>query len=92
MTRSVPELTVRTTSYATSARVGIRVLTPGLAGPDGTVRVYEGDTLRATVTITDGHGYVRLTHLSPGTHHLVLRYQGPGPQVPASKRVAITVG
>ena len=92
VTRSVPELTVRTTSHATSAGVGIRVVTPGLAGPDGTVRVYEGDTLRATVTITDGHGYVRLTHLSPGTHHLVLRYQGPGPQVPASKRVAVTVG
>ena len=52
----------------------------------------EGRTLRATVAITDGRGHVRLDRLSRGTHHLVLRYRGPGAQVPASLRVRITIG
>ncbi len=92
VTKSVPRLTVRTSSHDTWAGVGIRVVTPGLPEPDGKVRVYEGATLRATVVITDGRGYVRLAHLSRGTHHLVLRYQGPGPQVPAAVRVGVTIG
>jgi len=90
--KSVPQLTVRTAAHDTWAGVSIRVVTPGLPEPDGKVRLLQGGTLLATGVITDGHGYVRLDHLSRGTHHLVLRYQGPGPQVPASLRFEVTIG
>ena len=90
--RSVPQITVRTSAHDTWAGVSIRVVTPGLPEPDGTVRVLEGGTRRATVAITDGRGYVRLNRLARGTHHLVLRYRGPGPQVRASLRFDVTIG
>jgi hypothetical protein len=89
--KSVPQLTVRTSAHDTWAGVSIRVVTPGLPEPDGRIRVLEGGTLRATVVITDGHGYVRLNHLSRGTHRFVLRYGGPGPQVPASVRIEVRI-
>jgi surface antigen len=90
--RSVPQITVRTAPHDTWARVVIRVRAPGLPAPDGTVRVLEGRTQRATVAITDGRGRVRLSRLSRGTHHLVLSYRGPGAQVPASLRVRLAIG
>ena len=90
--KAVPQVTVRTSGHRTWAGVSIRVVTPGLPEPDGKVRVFERGTRRATVAISDGRGYVRLGHLARGTHHLVLRYRGPGPQVPASLRVRVTIG
>ena len=90
--RSVPQINVRTSAHDTWAGVAMRVVTPGLSGPDGTVRVLEGRTLRATVAIVDGRGHVRLDRLSRGTHHLVLRYRGPGPQAPAFLRVDVRIG
>ena len=88
----MPRLTVRTSAHDTWAGVSIRVRTPGLPEPDGTVRVIEGRTRRATVAVTDGRGYVRLGNLARGTHHLVLRYRGPGPQVPAFLRFDVRIG
>ena len=90
--KAVPRVTARTASHATWARVVIRVVTPGLSEPDGTVRVFEGRTRRATVAITDGRGRVRLDRLSRGAHHLVLRYRGPGAQVAASLPVSVRIG
>jgi surface antigen len=92
LVKAVPQLTVRTSAHDTWAGVSVRVVTPGLPGPDGKVRVLEGDTSRGTAAITDGRGYLRLNHLSRGTHHLVLRYRGPGPQVSAFLRFAVTIG
>jgi surface antigen len=90
--KSVPQLTVRVASHATWAGVSVRVVTPGLPEPDGRARLYERDRRLGTVIVTDGRGYLRLKNLSPRTHHVVVRYSGPGPQVPARTRVDITVG
>jgi len=54
--------------------------------------VLEGGTSRATAVTTDGRGYVRLNHLSRGTHHLVLRYWGAGPQVRGFLRFDVRIG
>jgi hypothetical protein len=90
--KSIPELTVRVASHATSAGVLVRVVTPGLPEPDGRARLYERDRRLGTVIVTDGRGYLRLKNLSARTHHVVVRYSGPGPQVPARTRVDIPVG
>jgi hypothetical protein len=90
--KAVPRLTVRTSAHDTWAGVSVRVVTPGLPDPDGRVRVLEHRRLRASFAVVDGHGRVHLKHLARGTHHLLLRYEGPGPQVPASVRVAVRIG
>ena len=72
--------------------LGRSLVTPGLTGPDGKVRVLEGGTTRATAVTTDGRGYVRLNHLARGTHHFVLRYWGSGPQVRAFLRFDVRIG
>ena len=90
--RSVPQIKVSTSAHDTWAAASIRVVTPGLTGPDGVVRVLEGGTSRATAVTTDGRGYVRLNHLARGTHHLVLRYWGSGPQVRAFLRFDVRIG
>jgi len=90
--KAVPELTVRVAGHATWAGVSVRVVTPGLPDPDGRARLYERDRLLGTIVVTDGHGYLRLNNLSARTHHVVMRYSGPGPQAPASKRFDITIG
>jgi hypothetical protein len=89
---SVPQLAVRVASHATWAGVFVRVVTPGLPDPDGRARLYEHGRLLGTLIVTDGHGYLRLNDLSARTHRVTVRYRGPGPQVPASTRVDITVG
>ena len=90
--RSVPQVKVSTSAHDTWAAASIRVVTPGLTGPDGVVRVLEGGTSRATAVTTDGRGYVRLNHLARGTHHFVLRYWGSGPQVRAFLRFDVRIG
>ena len=90
--KSVPQLTVRVAGHATWAGVSVRVVTPGLLEPDGKARLYERDKLLGTIVVTDGRGYLRLDNLSARTHHVTMRYSGPGPQVPASTRFDITVG
>jgi len=90
--RSVPQIRVGTSAHDTWAGVSIRVVAPGLPGPDGVVRVLEGGTSRAIAATTDGRGYVRLNHLARGTHHLVLRYWGAGPQVRAFLRFDVRIG
>ena len=92
LVKSVPELTVSVASHATWAGISLRVVTPGLPDPDGKARVYEHDELLGTIVVTDHRGYLRLDGLSAGTHHVVLRYTGPGPQAPASTRVDIPIG
>jgi surface antigen len=90
--QSVPRLTVRIAGHSTWAGVSVRVVTPGLPEPDGRARLYERDRLLGTIIVTDGHGYLRLNHLSARTHRVALRYSGPGPQVSASTRVDIAIG
>lgn len=90
--KAVPRLTVRVAAHATWAGVAVRVVTPGLPDPDGRARIYERGRLLGTITVTDGHGYLRLEDLSPRTHHVVLRYSGPGPQLAASTRFDIVTG
>jgi hypothetical protein len=90
--KSVPQLTVRIAGHPTWAGVSLRVVTPGLPEPDGRARLYERDRLLGTIIVTDGHGYLRLNDLSARTHHVVIRYSGPGPQAPASTRVDIAIG
>jgi len=90
--RAVPQIRVGTSAHDTWAGVSVRVVSPGLPGPDGVVRVLEGGTSRATAVTTDGRGYVRLNHLSRGTHHLVLRYWGAGPQVRGFLRFDVRIG
>lgn len=90
--KSVPQLTVRVAGHATWAGVSVRVVTPGLLDPDGKARLYERDKLLGTIVVTDGRGYLRLDNLSARTHHVTMRYSGPGPQVPASTRFDITIG
>jgi len=92
LVNSVPQLTVRVAGNATWAGISLRVVTPGLPEPDGKARLYKGDRLLGTMVVTDGHGRLRLDNLSVGTHHVVLRYSGTGPQVPASTRVDVTIG
>ena len=89
---TVPQVTAKVATRTTSAVLNVRVATPGLADPEGKVRVYEHRRLVATLVITDHRAHARLRHLSPGTHRLVLRYSGPGPQVARSARVAFTTG
>ncbi|HVQ19070.1 MAG TPA: hypothetical protein VMT27_08560, partial [Actinomycetes bacterium] len=90
--KSVPQLTVQIAAHATWAGVSVRVVTPGLPEPDGRARLYERGRLLGTIVVTDGHGYLRLNNLSARTHHVAVRYTGPGPQVPASTRVDIAIG
>lgn len=90
--QAVPELTVRVAGHATWAGISLRVVTPGLPDPDGKARLYERDRLIGTMVVTDHRGHLRLEGLSAGTHHLVLRYHGSGPQAPASTRFDVTVG
>ena len=90
--KSVPQLTVRVAPHPTWAGVFVRVVTPGLPGPDGRARLYEHGRLLGTVIVTDGRGYLRLNNLSARTHHVAVRYSGPGPQASASTRVDIAIG
>ena len=92
LVRSVPRLTVRVAGHATWAGVSMRVVTPGLPDPDGKARLYERGRRIGTIIVTDGRGYLRLDNLSARTHHVTMRYSGPGPQVPASTRFDITIG
>jgi surface antigen len=89
---AVPELTVEVAEHATWAGISVRVVTPGLADPDGKARLYEHDQLLGTVVITDHRGHLRLDDLSSGTHHVVLRYTGAGPQAPATTRFDLVIG
>jgi hypothetical protein len=86
--KTIPRLTARVAAHATRADLAIRVATPGLPGSQGTIRVYERHRLLDSVAVTDHRARVRLHHVSAGTHHLVLRYRGPGPQIAASTRIA----
>jgi surface antigen len=90
--QAVPELTVDVTGHATWATISLRVVTPGLADSDGRAKVYERGELLGTMVVTDHRGRLRIDGLSAGTHHLVLRYAGPGPQAEASTRFDVPIG
>ena len=90
--KTVPTLSARVTPHATSADLSLRVATPGLSDATGKVRIYEHHRLLTTLTVSDHRAHARLRHLAAGTHRLVLRYSGPGPQSTASARVLFTTG
>jgi surface antigen len=90
--KSVPQLSVRVAGHASWAGIWVRVVTPGLPEPDGRARLYEHGRRLGTIVVTDGRGYLRLDNLSTRTHHVVMRYSGPGPQAPASTRFDIPIG
>ena len=92
LVRTVPRMTTRVASHPGSADLYIRVATPGLSDPAGKIRVYEHHRLLDTLVLTDHRAHARLRKLSTGTHRLLLRYSGPGPQTAASTRVAFTTG
>ena len=85
--RTIPRLTTKVADHGTRADLSVRVATPGLPDSQGTLRVYEHRRLLDSVAVTDHRARIRLRHLSAGTHRLVLRYRGPGPQIAASARV-----
>lgn len=90
--RTAPRMTARVAEHVSSADLYIRVATPGLADPQGEIRVYAHHRLLDTVVVTDHRAHTRLQQLSAGSHTLVLRYDGPGPQIAVSQRVTFTVG
>ena len=91
VTRAVPRIRIGTSAHRAWARVSVRVVTPGLVRPDGKLRVLERNATRVRGVVTDGRGRLRLDRLSRGTHHLVLRYRGHGPQVRAAVRFTVTI-
>jgi len=87
LVRTTPELTTSVAARPTRVDLSVRVATPGLPDSRGTIKVFEHHRLLDSVDVADHRARIRLLHLSAGTHHLVLRYRGPGAQIAASTQV-----
>jgi surface antigen len=88
--RAAPSLHASTSMRSGRVDLTLHVTAPGLASPDGSVRVWRGSTRVGTFAVTDGVGSDLLRHLSKGKHTLTIVYRGDQ-QVPTRTTVPVTV-
>jgi surface antigen len=74
--RTAPSLHASTAIRSGRVDLTVHVTAPGLASPDGVVRVWRGKTMVGRVVVTDGEGSRLLHHIPRGKHTLTLVYRG----------------
>jgi len=88
--RTAPSLRASMSIRSGRVDLTLHVTAPGLASPDGAVRVWRGSTRVGTFDVTDGVGSDLLRHLSKGRHTLTIVYRGDQ-QIPTRTTVPVTV-
>jgi hypothetical protein len=88
--RTTPSLHASTAIRSGRVELTLHVTAPGLASPDGFVRVWRGSTWVGKFVVTDGVGSGFPHHLTKGKHTLKLVYRGDQ-QVTTSTKVPVTV-
>jgi surface antigen len=74
--RSAPSVHASTAMHRGRVALTLHVTAAGLASPDGSVRVWRGQTLVGRFAVNDGAGSRLLKHLAKGPHTLTVVYRG----------------
>jgi len=88
--RTAPSLHASTSMRSGRVDLTLHVTAPGLASPDGAVRVWRGNVRVGSFEVIDGVGSDLLRHLAKGKHTLTIVYRGDQ-QVTTRTTVPVTV-
>jgi hypothetical protein len=89
--KTTPRLHVRTSIRSGRVLLRLAVTSPGIAGPDGHVRVLRKSVAVGGFRVVDGHGSKLLARMRHGTHDLTVVYHGGPLETAGRKTVTVRI-